>query len=218
MARTKVVFFSLLFLCGLCLAQERGGVDPRIAAPIVGRALSLDGLNGSLEYWGRCNYSPDFPTVHAPKKALGSALRSVRAVFADDPQMQITKDESGIVRMVESDVPHDILNVEIAHISFVNELGSPERDVQAILHSEEVRAFMKTNALSPIQEQIPAPFGVFALGPPQLGELNNVTVSKALDELVKVFHGFWVYENCWTEKWREVHFAFFTGQGKQFSF
>lgn len=187
MARTKVVFFSLLFLCGLCLAQERGGVDPRIAAPIVGRALSLDGLNGSLEYWGRCNYSPDFPTVHAPKKALGPALRSLRAVFADDPQMQITKDESGIVRMVESDVPHDILNVEIKHISFVLELGSPERDIQAILSAEEVRGFMKANALSPILEQIPPPIGLMALGPPRLGELNNITVSKALDEVARAF-------------------------------
>ncbi len=89
--------------------------------------------------------------------------------------------------MVESDVPHDILNVEIKHISFVLELGSPERDIQAILSAEEVRGFMKANALSPILEQIPPPIGLMALGPPRLGELNNITVSKALDEVARAF-------------------------------
>lgn len=33
-------------------------------------------------------------------------------------------------------------------------------------------------------------------GPRATGELNNVTLSEALDYMLKTFRGLWVYENC----------------------
>jgi hypothetical protein len=44
------------------------------------------------------------------------------------------------------------------------------------------------------------------------GELNNVTLSEALDYMLKTFPGLWVYENCHgsgNDKTRVVVFAFY---------
>jgi hypothetical protein len=208
-------FVSILLLFGSCLAQERAGVDPKAATPIVTSVLSVEHLSGSLEYWGRCNYNPDFPKVRAPKEGMGPAVAILREVFQDDSKMRISKDAGGLVRMIETDVPRDILNVVIKHVSFglessskVYDLG-PEADVQAIQRTVEVQDFMKANDVGPIQGGWGYQGGLVSGLAPKLKELSNVTVSQALDRIAEVDHGFWVYENCETEKGREVHFAFF---------
>lgn len=43
---------SLMFLVGSCLSQDKGGVDQRVAVPVVQKILSNAQLSGSLEYWG----------------------------------------------------------------------------------------------------------------------------------------------------------------------
>ena len=38
------------------------------------------------------------------------------------------------------------------------------------------------------------------------GELNNVIVSQALDQVLKTFSGLWIYENCPRGKTKQVVF------------
>jgi hypothetical protein len=41
------------------------------------------------------------------------------------------------------------------------------------------------------------------------GELNDVTVSQALDYVLQTFPGYWIYENCATkERGRSVYLNF----------
>jgi hypothetical protein len=79
-------------------------------------------VSGSLEYWGRCELDhqlPDFPKLHAIEKNTDSPVQALREIFSgDDPEMQVTQEPDGTIRMAETDVPQDLLDVRIAHISF----------------------------------------------------------------------------------------------------
>lgn len=202
---------ALLSMIAIADAQEiRGGVDPRVALPLIIRVLSSGHLSGSLEYWGRCDHNPDFPNVHSPRKTAAPILETLQDMFSDDHKMEVTLDSSDYVRMVETDVPQDVLNVVIAHLSFDGDdwLSHPNMALQVILQTDEVKKFMRSEGIGPISE------GYYLVGPvpgqPRLsGELSNVTVREALDYVLKTFPGFWIYENCRSNTGaRTIHFAF----------
>ena len=112
---------ALLLLLGSCFAQERGGLDPRAAGPLLTEVLSKAQLSGSLEYWGVCaphKPYPDFPQLRWPAGYDSSPLKFVQAMFDVDPYMRVTQDSDGKIRMVETDVFSDLLNVKIHHLSF----------------------------------------------------------------------------------------------------
>jgi hypothetical protein len=130
----------------------------------------------------------------------------LREVFADQPDFQITEDSEQIIRILEKGVPTDFLDVTISHISF-GESGAngqqavfnPSLAVAYILRSPEVIAFKEAHhILGPSGGGVPGN-GVGQWPPehPRIsGSLNNVTVREALDRVLKVFHGMWVYEEC----------------------
>jgi hypothetical protein len=113
---------SLLFLLtGGSWAQARGGVDPKVAEPLIMSVLSKANLSGSLEYWGRCDDMrrfPDYPQIKALGDDTGQPVETLRKIFAQDSYMQVTQEPNGTIRMVETDVPHDLLDLPIRHISF----------------------------------------------------------------------------------------------------
>jgi hypothetical protein len=192
-------------------AQDiRGGVDPRLGIPLMISILRSGYSSGSLEYWGRCNYHPDLPKLHSPQK-IAEPTETLREMFSDDRKMEVTLDATGHIRMAETDVPQDILNVVITHLSFDGNdwLSHPDMALQVILQTDEVKKFMRNEGIGPISE------GYYVVGPipgqPRLsGELHNVTVREALDYVLKAFPGFWIYENCHSDAGaRTVHFAFF---------
>jgi hypothetical protein len=52
--------------------------------------------------------------------------------------------------------------------------------------------------------------GVYPDLPEVPGELNDVTVSQALDYVLETFPGYWVYENCTTpDGGRSINFEFY---------
>jgi len=131
----------------LCLSQEKGGVDQRTAQPEVQRILSREGRSGSLEYWGFCDPKkdwPDFPEPRSVSNRTGSALDLLQWMFADDPKMQVTQGRDGKIRMVEADVPQDLLQVKIHYISFSHAHSGP-MSVYVLLNTPEVKAFMDQN-------------------------------------------------------------------------
>ena len=164
--------------------------------------LDNAGLSGSLEVWGRCDLRdfPDFPQFRAP--AAGSELQTLRAMLADDPAMQVSLDKDGAIRMIESGIPSDILNVRISHISFGdldhNGVYTPYAALGSILGSPEVVAFMKANDVEwpNLVNPLRNPGAWPAKAPHISGSLDNVTVAEALDRVLKTFGGIWFYENC----------------------
>lgn len=166
--------------------------------------LSTAHINGSLSYWGReaCDFS--FSESYAPVPSVQSAKASGRPIaeqlqemFADDPNMKVIQEPGGIVRMFETDVPRDILEIKIHHISFdVPDAHGPNMAIRVILASPEVERFRKAHKIGPFSEFFRVPSDAGDHNPSVSGTLDNVTVSQALDYIFKTYSGFWMYGNC----------------------
>jgi hypothetical protein len=125
----------------------------------------------------------------------------LREVFADDHKMQVTQETGGAIRMVESGVPKELMDVTIRKLSF-NDVYDPMSAEAMIISAPEVQDFMKAHGI----QRDPFRGGVRGLrqgpqpGLPHISEdLDNVTVQQALDRLLKTFPGFWIYQNCLSE-------------------
>ena len=199
----------ILFLVGSCLSQYKNGFDQTVAELRVQEILSRAQLSGSLEYWGCCDGSKpraEFPRLRSVSGHEGSARDVLREMFAEDTKMQVTQDSDGRIRMVETDVPKDFLEVKIHHFSFPRDYrsGSGSMAVYTLLNTPEVIEFMTRNIGRGVPwegwgmpGQIP-PYGPRVIGPRVIGELNDVTVARALDYIAHAFTGFWTYQNCYT--------------------
>jgi hypothetical protein len=220
-SRTLSITFILVLAAG-CRGQERGGVRASVAAPIVMPVLINAHVGGSLAYWGRCELDhqlPDFPRLHALDKNTDSPVEALREIFSEDPEMRVTQEPNGTIRMAETDTPRDLLDVRISHISFKSSYddswGLPydaRFALAAILSTPEVKAFMRANDIGQPSEFTLVNGG--GQGPtPNLhipGDLYNVTLSQAMDHVLRAFPGLWVYENCSNKKGkRVVYFKFF---------
>ena len=184
------------------------------------QVLDNASLSGSLEVSGRCDLQdfPDFPRFRDPV-SNGGPFQNLHEMLADDLAMQVTQDPVGIIRMIESGVPTDLLNIRIGHISFEdnvhNDIYTANDAMRFILWAPEVVAFMKARDIE--WPNIPDIFpGVLTPSwPPESphisGSLDNVTVSEALDYVLRTFPGIWFYENCpqSNKKGRAVYFRFY---------
>jgi hypothetical protein len=210
----------VLILLASCVGQDKRSIDPTWAATVLGTALYRAQLSGSLEYWGYCynnGNSSDFPKMRMPISKDGPPAQLLSEMFADDSRMQVTLEAGGKIRMVETQVPQDLLNLKIAHISFTvdpgssNAIGSATMALWTVLATSEVKGFMKAHHIGPIMPDV---FG-FSIpispdGPYISGDLNNVSVAQVLDYILQTYPGFWTYENCPGENVsRTVLFNFF---------
>lgn len=222
----KIVFGTLLVFAGirLSVSQSEGfGVYYDNNRGLIGDVLRAQHLSGSLVRSGTCrsHYSKiAIPlTVHPPRFS-GPTVDVLRDMFAGYDHMRVTQDSTGMIRMVEDGVPTDILNVKIHHLSFDQSSGDsselenltlrgPNTAWPTILLAPEVRKFKMDRNIGP--DGFPLPGNAFNQGLPIIsGQLDNVTVSQALDYILKSAPGYWVYENCTTENGRrEVLFWFY---------
>jgi hypothetical protein len=196
----------LLALVGSCLSQDKGGIDQTVALQMVHKILSDAQLSGSIEYWGVCDVGkqrpPELSKLRDVSGHKGSALDVLQEMFADDPKMRVIQERDGKIRMAEADVPQDLLQVKIHHVSFYmpGTIGAIAHDgpmaVYALLNTPEVIAFMNQN----IGRDVPwggwGMPGALTLQGPSVPELNDVTVEQALNAVLQTFPGFWSYQNC----------------------
>ncbi len=182
-------------------------------------------VSGSVVLWGSCtvSYPPDLPKLRVSATDRASALQALREVLADDPAMQITQDSDGTIRMIERGVPSDILNVKIRHVSFEGRGTSAQSDgmytpndaLRGVLQAPEIVDFMRAHDIERPTGTEAVPGNLFGPWPPEYphisGSLDDVTLSEALDRILKTFPGIWVYENCpgSKKKSRSVYFHFF---------
>jgi hypothetical protein len=169
----------------------------------IGDVFSSADASGSLEYWGVCNFKefyPDFPKLQALPNHEGPAVELLRQIFSVNPKMRVNQDSEGRIRMVEEDVPTDLLDVKINHLRFPPEYYGPLVAVSVIDHTPEVVAFRMAHNIGPISDWssgFSLPSEAFAVGKRSVrGNLHDVTVRQALDWVAGVYHGFWMYENC----------------------
>ena len=213
----KIAIICTFMLAACLLGQDRGGAPPGDGRILIGGVFSKARASGSLEYWGVCNFKefyPDFPKLRAVPDHEGSPVELLREMFSVDPKMTVSRDTDGKIRMIEEDVPSDLLDVKIHHLRFPVEYHGPNMAINVILRSPEVIAFRREHNIGPSADWGPLisfPSDAFAVDKPSvLGDLRDVTVGQALDYVLLAFHGFWLYENCQSPGGgRIVWFGFF---------
>jgi hypothetical protein len=141
----------------------------------------------------------------------GSPAEVLQSMFGENSAIRVTQEPKGLVRMLDANVPTDILDVRIHHVSFAGEgtdpIGGATLAMMTILRTPEVRAFMEMHNITTGAFRLE---GVNPTQPDVRGELNDVTVSEALDYVLKTVPGYWVYENCTTpEGSRSANFRFY---------
>jgi len=149
----------------------------------------------------------------------GRVTDTLQKMLAAIPQMRVTQERGGLVRMTQTDVPTDLLNFELPRMSFdvsgpaAERFHGPNMALQVILMSPEVKDFRKTHNIGPFDDGFLLPGNPEIDKPVLSGELENVTVSQALDYVLQTFPGFWVYESCVDKEGnRTVRFGFFERQ------
>ena len=199
----RLAITSVFILTACMLGQDRGGT-PFDDGDIIADVFSKADASGSLEYWGVCNFKkpyPDFPKLKKISSHEGSPVELLREIFSGNPKMKVNQDADGKIRMVEEDVPTDLLDVKIDDVQFPIKYHGPNAAIFAIMQTSEVMAFRKEHNIGP-----PANVGDIAAEylseahdpnkPRVHGSLHHVTVRQALDYVLGTFHGFWLYENC----------------------
>jgi len=205
--------FVGLFLT-TCTVQM-GSSDDRTPIPglsLIHRILQAGHVSGSLAYSG-CGFDkrvpPDLPPFGVVNES-GPPKEILEKLFSADPLMQV-KQEDSMIRMMEKNVPTDVLNLKIHHLSFFpsdasesDAVHGPGMALLVILRSPEVMAFRKAHNIdgwaSPLHDGLMMPGNCCGGGRVVHGELEDVTVSHALDYVLHTFPGFWLYENCLTDE------------------
>lgn len=216
----RAVFTVVLVIS--CVAQVGRSHDTYVAGGLwhIHRVLEGAHVSGSLVYSG-CGFDkrvpPDLPPFGVWVES-GTPEEILRKLFSADPLMQVSR-EGSMIRMMETSVPTDLLNLKIRHISFFSPDASesdavhgPRMAMLAILKSPEVMAFGKEHNIRGLpspDKWMMMPGDCCGGGRIVQGELNDVSVSRALDYVLETFPGYWIYENCLTKDGdRSVYFNF----------
>jgi hypothetical protein len=210
---------SLSFLDDARASSSREG---NLLKPML-LVLEKSGISASLVFSARCQAPtpPEFPPLRVLTSTDGPPLSALRKMLADDKHIRLTQDvDGGMIRMLEIDVPDDILNVRISHISFngvysrgTYGVDNPNEALHIILGSPEVESFITANHLDLVFND--SGIGGGGERPPDQphlsGSFDNLTIQQALDRVLKTFPGIWVYQNCPQDEARErrVYFRFF---------
>lgn len=133
-------------------------------------------------------------------------------MFAIDSAMHVTQDAYGTVRMIESGVPTDVLNIKIREVRFERpESYYPNAAFdRLVFHAPEFKQFFREHGISwdgtswPLDVNVRPGLGFSALGNPNplpewphlSGSLHDISVAELLDYIVGTFPGIWIYENC----------------------
>jgi hypothetical protein len=172
--------------------QETGSLQ---LVGFVSKILGDKGQSGSLIYAGNCATGEASDPFKLATPAAGvSALEALREGFAGDPRLTV-KLESGLIRVTGGDVPRDLLDLRIDHITFREE-DDPRDAIRKLLALPEVSAYMQEHHLQPlvVLESIYAPP---TKGAPRLnGTVKNETIFQTLDRIVRTFPGMWIYREC----------------------
>ncbi len=153
-----------------------------------------------------------FPEVRAAEHS-GSPRELLQEMFAGDSKMRVTQEPGGMIRMSEAGTSTDLLDIKIHHIEF-SDYEHPERmaagayaALHKILLSPEVQDFKKSHKMALFDFHVESTLDNSK--PRAYGVLDDVTVSQALDYVLHIFPGYWVYGNCMSkEGGREVFLRF----------
>jgi hypothetical protein len=199
---TLRVTVALVFLT-VCIGQvgTSHDTDPGAGLWLIHRILLAGQVSGSLSYSG-CGFDKHVPPNLPPFGVLeesGPPEEILRKLLSADPLAKVTRDGS-MIRMMETNVATDLLNIKIHHVTFFSPdapasdpVHGPRMALLAILESPEVIAFGKEHNIRGLSYPglgITMPGDCCGSGRIVQGQLDNVTVSQALDYVLQTFPGF----------------------------
>jgi hypothetical protein len=166
------------------------------------------GGSGRIYYAGECQapgkdtsefWQLLFPAVYLQLPRQGATgITAVRQIFRDDPNVAVTQDRSGMLRIMIGSVSTAILQTRIQTLTLnpIDQYSAPSAVVAienaAELHAAERRLNVYAN--QGIIDIIVS--GPIAGGPHLPKLLQNVTIDEALDSVVRTFRGIVTYGIC----------------------
>ena len=220
------VALSLVFVLPIPCLSQQVGLRFNNSTQVLLDVLKDANVSGSVVFSGGCRFQDrNGPIPHVGmRRDFGSVRETLQHMLAVNSKIRVTQDSDGMVRIAETDVPTDILEVKIHHLSFSASTtlpsdGSPGAlhmhgpfvALMAILATPEVTAFEEAHHIDfDNTSRVPGDLFSPANSPEVSGELNDVTLSQALDYVLKTFPGYWVYEDASCEDGsRAVRFKFY---------
>lgn len=197
---------GLVLLTAGCGRGSSGGTPtfpPKVAQDevtfplvnLVARVLGEADQPGSLIYEGNCSPGkPNDPFELRPPAPGVPPLQALHEAFSHDPQLT-AKLQSGLIRVAEVGVPHDLLDLRISQISFRNE-DDPRDAVGRLLALPVVRDYMRNHHIY-FLVVLPGISALPSKGGPRLnGTIKGAAVFQVLDRIVRTFPGMWIYREC----------------------
>ncbi len=112
---TAFVFVSVTTLLG----QEGQGSAAWARLQRIDRVLRSAHSSGSLVYQGYCgNTLPEAPPVRSLSDDSGAPIAVLQKMLGNPPDVLVTQEPNGMVRMVQTNVPTDLLDLRIQHMAF----------------------------------------------------------------------------------------------------
>ena len=168
-------------------------------------ALALkSSLTGSLVTDGVCveNRGVSTPLPHPPEGSFVNYEAALRSLSRIDKKLQWTRTSDGKVRIGNTRVGRDVLAIRL-HNFRINavDIGGA---IYQITEAPEVRAYFADHSI-----QDGFVYNTFGLTKPNGQvrielEMHNITVSGALDEILGLYPGIWIYRECMEGRTRRV--------------
>ncbi len=203
------VFLSMCWGCTTALASppislqpygsekdSRGNIEEYLYL-----ALNSAGIPGRVYYQGPCRGGE---ALHLPRLSIRppprgeTGLAAVKEIFRNNSDVDVTEDQTGMVRVIIGKVPATILKTKINHLALTPfEQYNHNLAIGAIENSDEVKSAMRLHHLKlqtvPVVEQFvqPAP-SLRHLSP----FIEGATMEQALDSVAKIFSGVVLYSVC----------------------
>jgi hypothetical protein len=146
------------------------------------------------------------PPIHIQKKTPeADAEKTLRSMLANDKRFQVKTDPDGVVRVFESGMPNDVLNIRVKRVELSEEQRFNDKDAMSeVLQSPEVQTYFEAhNIVQPIDLG-----GFISPSDPRLPHLEaaieNMTVLDALKHMLLVFGETGVYTEAVDTRGRRV--------------
>lgn len=195
LSRAAVVAFTLGLIVVSCEAQTASLV------PLL-QVLKNANVSGSLELATCTRGVPEFPELRDSIGTKAPVLQTVREMYADDPDIEVTQSANGIIRIVQRGTPADLVDLRISEIRLSGPppVYGPSAAVAHVFAAPEVQRFMKDHNIPILGGVIGGAMATSpsseSQSPPLTSPLYNVTFSQALDYILDRFPGIWVYRDC----------------------
>jgi hypothetical protein len=185
------------------ISQFEGDQNEISALRLVWPVINPSSKGVRVYYRAACqssaSYPIPFPQVITRRSNKGANdLSAIRDIFRGDGEVNVTKEEHGIVRIRIGNVPDDILRTRIPLLAFTPlQQYDPTSAIRAVVGASEFEEAMKRMRLQRVSSASNQLVQMPSEGLPHLPpSMRSITVDGALDTIARTFNVAVVYGYC----------------------